>query len=233
MKEESFLSSEDEIQLIFEACKDGKGSKTQRSLECLNTVLSNYKSSGGRDFSLKNIAELSENDGGVGYESLRSTKNVHFRDLIDAHAASVGTTRTRATSGSHNGPKLSESYSWIQSIDDLVIRNKVNILVAEKKVAEKNYKTAVQAANVTIDRRGIESPEGESKVALLPALSGILEDFEKDALSKLLDPKWIERNGWKLIDNPDGVSIRDTRNREIFDIDFTNALRKILRSLPD
>ena len=66
----------------LEALKEGRTKKTRDTLNKLNLILSKYFEQGGVDFSITNIGMLSNENEGPSYETLRATKNVHYRKLI-------------------------------------------------------------------------------------------------------------------------------------------------------
>ena len=81
-----------DIDTILDDLKDGKATRTQASLDLLNRTLKAYYESGQRDFTITTVGRISSADGGVGYQSIRATRNEHFRRLIEAWAAKANTT---------------------------------------------------------------------------------------------------------------------------------------------
>ena len=88
-----------DVDAVLDTLKDGKTAKTKASLDKLHETLSVYYESGARDFSITTIGRVSEEDGGVGYQSIRATANKHYRDLVEAWAAKAKTTTKKPPVG--------------------------------------------------------------------------------------------------------------------------------------
>ncbi len=105
---------------VLESLKDGKTAKTQSSLDTLNQTLKDYYESGARDFSITTIGRVSEENGGVGYQSIRATANKHYRDLIEAWAAKAKTTTKKPPVGPAKRP--TQDHQLLERIDDTAVR---------------------------------------------------------------------------------------------------------------
>ena len=119
-----------DIESVLDTLKDGKTPKTQRSLEGLNTVLKDYFDAGKRDFSITTIGRISEENGGIGYQSIRATANKHYRDLIEAWAAKAQTTTKKPPSSP--AKKSGQDYQLLERIDDTAVRALFGQIIRER-----------------------------------------------------------------------------------------------------
>jgi len=214
-----------DIESVLDTLKDGRTPKTQRSLDGLNTVLKDYFDSGKRDFSITTIGRISEEKGGVGYQSIRATANKHYRDLIEAWAAKAQTTTKKPPSSP--AKKSGQDYQLLERIDDTAVRALFGQIIRERDRYKSEANMLKNQTKIIIDKRPTTFTESNSQtsVELLPSLKGICSDNEIKALQTVCSDEWLE----KLDFNANDLGqVKDEYGTEILPRGFLTGLRKLL-----
>lgn len=214
-----------DIDAVLETLKEGKTAKTQASLDKLNQTLKIYYASAARDFSVTTIGRVSEEKGGVGYQSIRATANKHYRDLIEAWAAKAQTTTKKPPLGP--AKKTGQDYQLLERIDDTAVRALFGQIIRERDRYKSEVNMLKNQTKIIIDKRPIaftkSQPDGS--VDWLPSLKVICSDNEIKALQTVCSEEWLERLGFRA--NELG-QVKDEYGTEILPRGFLRGLRKIL-----
>lgn len=215
------------IDVILEDLKDGKTTKTQRSLEKLNATLCASYERGERDFSITTIGRLSAEDGGVGYESIRATANQHYRDLVKAWAAKAKTTTKKPLSSHSRSRRVPQDNQLLERIPDPALRVLFGQIIAERNRYRTQLNILKNHAEVVIDKRPVRQMEASAKpsVELLRSLEGIVSDNEIKALRFAASDECIERQGWLVTQ---AGQVKDELGGEVFPRGFMTGLHKIV-----
>ncbi|WP_394211600.1 gamma-mobile-trio protein GmtX [Psychrobacter piscatorii] len=214
-----------DIESVLDTLKDGRTPKTQRSLEGLNTVLKDYFDSGRRDFSITTIGRISEEKGGVGYQSIRATANRHYRDLIEAWAAKAQTTTKKPPS--IPAKKSGQDYQLLERIDDTAVRALFGQIIRERDRYKSEANMLKNQTQIIIDKRPTTFTESnsEARVELLPSLKGVCSDNEIKALRTVCSDEWLEKFDFNANDLG---QVKDEYGNEILPRGFLTGLRKLL-----
>lgn len=210
---------------VMETLKDNKTAKTQASLDKLGQTLKDYYESGARDFSVTTIGRVSEENGGVGYQSIRATANKHYRDLIEAWAVKAQTTTKKPRVGP--AKKTGQDYQLLERIDDTAVRALFGQIIRERDRYKSEANMLKSQTKIIIDKRPTAFTESrpEGSVELLPSLKGVCSDNEIKALRTVCTEEWLERLEFHA--NPLG-QVKDEYGMEILPRGFLTGLKKIL-----
>ncbi len=217
-----------DIDIILDDIKDGKAPKIKRSLDKLNDILTRYAESGQRDFSITQMGRVSAAEGGPGYESLRATRNKHYRDLIEAWAQKCNTNTKKPLSSSSRSKSIPLDNQLLERIPDPAVRALFGQIIAERNRFRNEVNLLKQHANITIDKRPIRQFDSklEPSIEVLPSLSGVLSEPEKKALSYAITDECMEKNGWQFTK---AGQIKDIEyGVEVLPRGFITGLRKII-----
>lgn len=218
-----------DINTILEDLKDGKNPRTQASLDKLNQTLQAYYEAGHRDFSITTIGRVSGEEGGVGYNSIRATKNAHFRKLIEAWATKAFTTLKKPLAKHSRSRHIPQDNQLLERIPDPAVRALFGQIIAERNRYRKEVNLIKQHANIVIDKRPVRQFEAEAEnnqVEVLPSMSGMLIPLEVKALQYAISDECLINNGW--ITTKHGQVKSEEYQDEIFPRGYMTALKKIL-----
>lgn len=222
-----------DIDTILADLKEGKAARTRASLDKLNQTLQAYYESGQRDFSITTIGRISTADGGVGYQSLRATANVHFRRLIEAWAAKANTTTKKPLAEKSRSRHVPTDNKLLERISDPALRALFGQIIAERNRYRKEVNILKQHANVVIDKRPVRQFEAQAEpaVEVLPSLTGLLTPSEVKALQFAVSDECMEKHNWQTTQA--GQVKEMEYNSEIFPRGFVTGLRKLLGEVND
>ena len=219
-----------DVDAILDTLKDGKTAKTKASLDKLHETLSAYFDSGARDFSITTIGRVSEEDGGVGYQSIRATANKHYRDLVEAWAAKAKTTTKKPPVGPPK--RMSQDHQLLERIDDAAVRALFGQIIRERDRYRSEANMLKNQTQMVIDKRPTtySEPQSDASVELLPSLKGICSENEIKALETVCTEEWLEKLGFKA--NALG-QVKDELGTEILPRGFLTGLKKILGEIDE
>lgn len=219
-----------DVDAVLDTLKDGKSAKTRASLDKLSESLKAYYESGARDFSITTIGRVSEEDGGVGYQSIRATVNKHYRDLVEAWAAKAKTTTKKPPVGP--AKKISQDHQLLERIEDTAVRALFGQIIRERDRYKSEANMLKSTTEIVIDKRPTtySEPQSEASVELLPSLKGICSDNEIKALQTVCTDEWLEKLGFQA--NKLG-QVKDEYGMEILPRGFLTGLKKILGGIDE
>ena len=213
-----------DIDAVLETLKDGKTKKTCASLDKLSQILGRYYKSGAKDFSITTIGRLSEENGGIGYQSLRATANKHYRELIEVWAVVAQTTTKKPL-----GPikRTGQDYKLLERISDPAVRALFGQIVRERDRYKSESNMLKNQTKIIIDKRPVEfiAPQKVSHDQLPLTLEKIFSDNEIRALQTVNTEEWLERLAFQA--NAMG-QVKDEYGAEVLPRGFLTAIRKIL-----
>jgi len=222
-----------DIETILTDLKEGKVARTCASLDKLNQTLQAYYESGQRDFSITTIGRISTDDGGVGYQSIRATRNEHFRRLIEAWAAKADTTTKKPLVSNSRSRHVPTDNKLLERITDPALRALFGQIIAERNRYRKEVNILKQHANVVIDKRPVRQFEARAEPAIevLPSFDNLLTISEIKALQFAVSDECMERHNWQ---STQAGQVKDMEyNMEIFPRGFVTGLRKLLGEVSD
>lgn len=219
-----------DIDAVLEEIKEGKTAKTQQSLCKLHETLRDYHKCGERDFSITTIGRVSARDGGVGYQSIRATANVHYRALIEAWAAKANTTTKKPTSRHSRSRHVPQDIELLERIPDPALRVLFGQIIAERNRYQTQLNTLKSQAEVIIDKRTVRhfDSNAEPKVEFLPSLKGIVSENEIKAMQFAVSEEYMERQGWRVTQ---AGQVKNELGEEVFPRGFMTGLRKLVREV--
>ena len=171
-----------DIEVILADLKEGKGSRTKKSLDTLNDILRVYHGGNNRDFSITQIGRVASARGGPGYASIRATKNDHYRRLIEAWAAYAGTTIKKPLAATSRNQKVPTDHKLLERIPDVALRAIFGQILAERNKLKTEVNILKQHANIIIDKRPNRQFDPRANVEVLPPTSGVLNEQEVKSL---------------------------------------------------
>lgn len=221
------------IETILEDLKSGKGSRTCKSLDKLNAILKNYTNNGGENFSITAIGKISYKHGGPTYETIRATKNAHYRELINAWSIqSVAANKNNKTAKNIQINNTNVDFKLLELLEDVPLRVAFGQIIAERNKYKKELNILKANAYVTIDKRPNYTQHEKSINSL--SVVEVNDDklkltlSEKEALNYALSQKCLDKNFW-FSTNAGQVKEIDS-NHEIFPRGFLTGLKKLLQN---
>jgi len=221
------------IDVILADLKDEKAPRTQKNLDTLNAILEAYAESGQYDFSITQIGRISAAEGGPAYEALRATRNTHYRTLIEAWAAKCKTNTKKPLSPTSRSKSIPQDNQLLLRIPDAAVRALFGQIIAERNRYRKEVNLLKQHANIVIDKRPVRQFDTtlEPSIEVLPSLSGILTESEKNALAYAISDECMGKHNWQ---STQAGQVKDMEyNTEIFPRGFVTGLRKVLGKVDD
>ncbi|MCU4707892.1 gamma-mobile-trio protein GmtX [Acinetobacter pittii] len=219
-----------EIDVFLENLKLDKSSRTEKSLDQLNSLLKAHYNSGEKDFSIATIGRISKANNGIGTVSIRNKSGEHFRLLIEAWATKANTTMKKPHVESRvlNVPT---DFELLKRLEDPALRAVFGQIIAEKKKLRLENNILKKNAEVFVDMRPkqiLGSNNENQSIEVLPALSDIFLPSEIEALRDAIDKKKMEFRG--LTSSESGV-VKDENGRILFKVGFITAIKKILMNI--
>jgi hypothetical protein len=208
---------------LFETLKAGARPQKQHNLEITHQVCAQLHRLGSKDFSLATVGRMSEERGGMSRRALYNTTSGDFKVLI----------RTWAEFAADKSPKakpreaLPSDNELLKKISDPALRALLGAIIAERDRLRGEIKVLKSNSNVVIDKRVLPghvnvTPKGQ----VVQVVGGAgLSETEKNALAQAISPEFLHQEGWG---EGERGEILNSRGRRLFEIGFTNAIRKLL-----
>lgn len=213
----------DPAENILADLKASASTRKRKTLDLLNSVLTKQTKSGVKDFSLATIGRLSAAAGGPTAQSIRNKGGWDYRRLIEAWAASQGTTTKKPPSPTnrHQIPRRDEDI--LKRIEEPALRNTVGSIIAERNRYKSEMRDLQEEIKVTVDRRPARpQPAAE----FLPSLDRILTDMEREALEEAISEETFAQRGWHA--QPNG-RVKDENGRPLYKPGYVTAIQKVLK----
>lgn len=204
--------------------KAGASPRKRKTLDLLNTVLDKQAKSGVRDFSIATIGRLSAAAGGPTAQSIRNRGGKDYRRLIEAWAASQGTTPKKPLSPTNRQQIPRRDEDMLKRIADPALRAVVGNLIAERNRYKSQVRLLQEKNDAIMDRRSARHTS-PGAVEVLPSLEGLLTDMEREALEEAISDNMLQQRGWSAQDNG---RIKDEHGRPLYKPGYVTAIKKIL-----
>lgn len=198
------------------------------NLEIIHKVCQELSRLGSTDFSLATIGRMSEERDGISRRALYNSTSEDFKRLIQAWA-NVTEARQNTAPKRKSVEAHSESNEFLRKIADPALRSLIAMVIAERDTLLGEVKLLRANANIVVDRRTLPghvnvTPSGQ--VIQVMSSAG-LSNTEKQALEQAISSQFFKHESWS--EGPNGEILNST-GRKLFDIGFTNAIRKVLAS---
>lgn len=211
---------------VLKSLKEGARSQKQRNFDIIHQVCAELQRLGSRDFSFATIGRMSEERGGISRRTLYNKTSVEFQGLIQEWATFSKASQKKTASRAQAAP-LAEN-DLLRKIADPALRALFGGIIADRNRLRTEINLLKANANVVIDKRVLPghvdvTPQGQ----IVQVLEGTaaLSESEKIAFTKAISPEFLLQEGW--IEGENG-EIYNARGRKLFDVGFTNAIRKVL-----
>lgn len=211
---------------VFHQLKDGARLQKQRNLDIVHEICAELHRLGTRDFSLATVGRMSEERGGISKNAIYNKAAKEFQALIEAwRTFSAGAKAHKAMPRIEARADTEEDL--LRKIPDVAVRSIVGMVIAERNRLRAEVKVLKGNTNVVIDKRvlpGKIQTGADGQVVQVLEASGLTET-ERAALAKAISPAFLAQESWREGENG---TIYNERERPLFDIGFTNAIRKML-----
>ncbi|MDT8869938.1 gamma-mobile-trio protein GmtX [Vibrio fluvialis] len=198
---------------VLKQLKSNASSRTQSSLDAVFTVCKEQQERGLSDFSYSTIARLGKGRGVPAAQSIRNKTGEPYRTLIASFISAVPESSTTQS----KTPLKGKSYSWIDELEDPVVRLQANILYSQKKEAEKLLQEVVPLNQVIEVFDGVSSSSSSYK----------LTELERSALEYILSPEFLRRNQLELGEN--GSIVSSDKKKSFLPVATIDAIKKALQ----
>jgi hypothetical protein len=219
-----------EPEVILQDLKTGKNSRSQASLEKLNTLLRAHHESGEKDFCIATIGRLSKKQGGISTVSIRNKTGEHFRRMIEAWATKANTTMKKPPVPHSRQREIPTDNQLLARLEDPAMRVIFGQIIAERNKMKSENRILKQQAEVIIDMRPnqvIHQPltEHQKSVEVRPPLEGVLLNVDIEALKDAIDEDKLARRGWSVTKYG---AVKDEDGRPLFKNGFVLGIEKVL-----
>ncbi|ELV8766798.1 gamma-mobile-trio protein GmtX [Vibrio vulnificus] len=198
---------------VLKQLKSNASSRTQSSLDAVFTVCKEQQERGLSDFSYSTIARLGKGRGVPAAQSIRNKTGEPYRTLIASFISAVPESSTTQA----KTPLKGKNYSWIDELEDPVVRLQANILYSQKKEAEKLLQEVVPINQVIEVFDGVGSSPSSCK----------LTELERSALEYILSPEFLRRNQLELGEN--GSIVSSDKKKSFLPVATIDAIKKALQ----
>lgn len=205
--------------------KDKATSRKSKSLDLIYHLLELQTQNKQMDFSIATIGRLSVKNGGPSPQAIRNKGGENYRTLIEAWAASQGTTTKKPPSiGARNiTPKRDEDILML--IEDPALKAVIGAIIRERNQFRNELRVLKSHTSITVDRRPIRR-ESKQPIELLPAITGLLTLSERVALEDSISEKTFAERCWVCM--PNG-RVKDENGRHLYKPGYISAIENILR----
>jgi len=214
---------------VLEDLKSHASPRKAKTLDLLFEVLHKHAESGVMDFSVATIGRLSSAAGGPTTQSIRNKGGADYRRLIEAWAASRGTTRKKPLAPANRQRLPTRFEDILGRIEDPALRAVVGSLIAERNRFFNENRVLKAQTEIVVDCRPVKC-EASPAVEVLPSLTGLLTDMEREALQAAVSEKLLEQRGWTVFENG---RVKGEDGRSIYKPGYLTAIRKILEETGD
>lgn len=195
-----------------------------KTLDLIYGLLESQAKANELDFSIATIGRLSAQAGGPSPQAIRNQGGSDYRVLIEAYAASYGTTRKKMLAKGARNMVPNRDEDILSHIDDPAIRAVVGAIIRERNQYRNELRVLKSQTSITVDRRPVKAPVQQA-VEVLPSLVGLITESERKALAHAISDKLIEQRGWQSLKNG---RIKDENGRHLYKPGYITAIKKIL-----
>lgn len=199
---------------VLEQLKKQSSSRVQDSLDAIYRICEEQQERGLNEFNYSTIARLGKGRGVPAAQSIRNKTGEPYRTLI-ASFAKANSKPEKATPHANKG----KSYTWIEELEDPVVKLQANILYSQKLAAERLVKEIAPIDQV------IEIFDGGSSTSTTSKLT----DLEREALEHLISTEFMRRQRLEL--GPNGSILTSDEKETFFPVATLDAIKKALQHL--
>lgn len=208
---------------LFEQLKTGAGRRKARSLDIIHAVCREQHELGSKDFSVATIARIARERGGPVKQSIHNKTGDDFKGLIKAWADHTGGVQRKVRKVGEN-----PLFAVLDKIADPAVRAVMGAVLAENRQLRREVNLIKANNNVVIDQRKSEPVRSTGTIQILPALTGLVNDVEREALRHAFSDAMLSDEGWF---RDDRGRVLTARGRQVFKVGFATGYRKILDAL--
>jgi hypothetical protein len=219
-----------DLELKLEELKSGAHTRTKNSLDALHRILKKHYQSGERDYCIATIGRLSADVNGPSTVSIRNKSGAHYRELIESWAIYAGTTMKKPVSNQSRKREVPSDHKLLEHINDPALRTVFGQIIAERNRYRNQLNLLKQQTEFLIDKRP-KAPSyshSDATIEVLPALSGILSEMEKEALDVAISDEFFSNQGWLVAETG---QVKCHEYGEIYKRGYVNAIRKVLDAI--
>lgn len=214
-----------EPQAILDDLKSRATKRKIKSLDLIYRLLQKQTQSGVMDFSIATIGRLSSAAGGPSTQAIRNKGGESYRRVIEAWAAAQGTTTKKPLASTHRQQPPPKDDDVLRRIEDPALRAVIGTFIAERNKLYSENRLLKSQSEIVVDRRPAKR-EVPQTVEVLPSLSGLLTDMEREALREAISDKTLADRGWKTQVNG---RVKDENGRLLYKPGYITAIAKILK----
>ena len=202
-----------------------KGGRSQRlgNLQKMHDIC-HRQHAGSKDFSIPAIGRICEAQGVLKGRALYNAASADYVSLISAWAAFQGIDRPRRKAP----PQLPVSHELLMRIEDPAVRSIMQATMVERDRLRAQLNMLKSHAVVTVDRRplgGTLVPGGDGQPVAVLTMDAQLTESERESLKEAISVPFLRDQGWR--EGQHGEIVTE-KGRTIFNVGFTNAIRKVL-----
>jgi hypothetical protein len=174
---------------------------------------------GSADYSVATIGRLSAERGGPSAPAIRNKTGEKYRALISAYAEQAGGQKKKRAVC-----RPSVSDELLEGIADLVLRTRINLLLADLEATRAQLLAArhIAAQKAVLVLSDGTQPQEQVATANEPP---ILTTQERKALATAISDKTLDHWGWTI--DKSGRVLTDS-GQVVFGVGFMSAIRKIV-----
>jgi hypothetical protein len=206
--------SEITTEQVLSQLKKKASSRVQNSLDAVFTICKEQQERGLNDFSYSTIARLGKGRGVPTAQSIRNKTGESYRTLI-ASFNSLAIDQPKLVRNNSKG----KMHSWIDELDDPVVKLQANILYSQKKEAERLLNEVVPINQVIEVFDNVDVSVASIK----------LTELERSALEYLISSEFLRRHQLELGKN--GSIVTSGTQKSFFLVATMDAIKKALHNL--
>lgn len=211
-------------QTIYEQLLANAGTLKRKNLAIIQDICTTLFDAKAVDFSLAAVGRASERAGGVSKKALYNPTSADYQALIRAWADFVTSGQKSVVTPTK---PLAED-SLLLKIPDPAVRALVAAALGERNRLRAELNVLKAASTIVVDRRQAVAAHRATVVDGVEVFEGArLTDSERRALEKAVSAAFLQGEGWT--EGPHG-EIRNARGRNVFDVGFSTAIRKVVVS---
>lgn len=208
---------------LLEQLKTSAGLRKSKNLDIVHAVCREQYERGSKDFTVATIARIAHERGGPLGQSIHNKTGDDFKGLIKAWANHTGGVQRKVRKVNEN-----PLFAVLDKIADPAVRAVMASMLAENRQLRREVNLIKANNYAVIDQRKPEPVQSSGTIQILPALTGLVNDVEKEALRHAFSDAMLRDEGWSLDDHG---RVLTAKGRQVFKVGFATGFRKILDAL--
>ncbi|MGH2879229.1 MAG: gamma-mobile-trio protein GmtX [Solirubrobacteraceae bacterium] len=214
--------------VLLEELKARATGRKRATLDLIYGLLEKQAKSGVVDFSIATLGRLSTTAGGPSTQAIRNKNGADYRRLIEAYAASQGTTTKKPLSPTNRQHLPTRDEDLLKRIEEPALRAVIGSIIAERNRYLSENRILKAQAEIVVDCRPAQHEVSSAEV--LPALGGLLTPMEREALEAAISEAFLTQKGWTPTANG---RIKDEDGRTLYKPGYVSAIEKVLKETRD